>query len=199
MLLTPARDRLADDETPPMETADAVSADAPSMMTAWTGVLVGPFADGADEALSTLQAELDEKGRESQYRIYVESAGDGAQVAGARTSITAWTGVLVGVLAPIVILLSQSPTLGLVATLVFVIAGLGSGIMCHIDAGDPYAQAALTFVFGLVTFTLAATIMIWLATWHPTWLLALAVPSVLSCMQHLHATHVAAVVSGAKA
>ncbi len=126
-----------------------------------------------------------------------QSASGG--VADARTAMTAWTGVVVGVLAPIVILLSRWPTLGLAATLVFVFAGLGPGITCQIDTGDPYAQAALTFVLGMAEFALAATIMIWLADWHPTWLLALAVPSVLSCLYRLHAGHVASTVSGAPA
>jgi hypothetical protein len=195
MLLIPTRDTQAFRVDTASTTASALARDASSTMATWTGVLVGPFADGddgIDEALSTLQAELDEKGRESQYRIDRESRGDPRfALTGTRTAMAAWTGLLVGVLAPIVILLSRWPTVGLAATLVFVFAGLGSGITCQIDTGDPFAQAALTFVLGITAFALAATIMIWLADWHPTWLLALAVPSVLSCLYRLHAGHVA--------
>ncbi len=126
-----------------------------------------------------------------------QSASGG--VGDARIAMTARTGVVVGVLAPIVILLSRWPTLGLAATLVFVFAGLGPGITCQIDTGDPYAQAALTFVLGMAEFALAATIMIWLADWHPRWLLILAVPSVLSCLHRLHEGYVATAVSGARA
>ncbi len=195
MLLIPTRDSQASAAATASTAASALAGDALSTMATWTGVLVGPFAngdDGIDEALSTLQAELDEKGRESQYRIDVESAREaGSAFTGTRTAMAAWTGLLVGVLAPIIILLSRWPTVGLLATLVFVFAGLGSGITCQIDTGDPFAQAALTFVLGITEFALAATIMIWLADWHPTWLLALAVPSVLSCLYRLHAGHVA--------
>lgn len=187
----------------PTDDRSTLTEDAPSAMTAWTGVIAGPSVNGdgvLDEALSTLQAELDERGRESQYRIYVESlaAGD-AFIPGARTTATAWIGVLVGILAPIVILLSRWPTVGLAATLVFVLAGLGAGIMCWIDTGDGFAQAAVTGALGAAVFALAAVSMIWLAAWHPTVLLLLAVPSVLSCLSRLYAGHVVAVVSGAKA
>ncbi len=166
-------------------------AEPPSTMTAWTGVLAGPFADNDDdfqEALSRLQAELDEKGREAQYRIEVESAEDAGSYR--RAVVTAWIGVLVGVLAPIAILESPWPALRLAATLLFLLAGFGPGIMCWIDTGDAYAQAALTFALSIAAFALAAVGMIWLAAWHPTWLLLLAVPSVLSCLSRLYRLHV---------
>jgi len=93
--------------------------------------------------------------------------------------------VLVGVLAPIVILLSPWHALGLAATLLFVLAAVGSGVTCWIDAGDPIAQAVLTFMLGLAIFALAAVIMIWTHEWYPTVLLLLAVPTVLSCVTRL--------------
>lgn len=161
-----------------------------STMTAWTGVLAGPFTDGDEdfgETLSLLQAELDQKGREAQYRIEVESADDSP--ARARASVTAWVGVLVGLLAPIAILESRWPGLRLAATVIFVLAGFGPGIMCWIDTGEPWAQAALTIALSAAAFALAASGMIWLAAWHPTWLLALAAPSVLSCLVRLYRLH----------
>ena len=105
--------------------------------------------------------------------------------ADARTAMTARVGLLVGTLAPIVVLVSPWSTVGLVAMLLFALAGLGSGITCRFDAGDPYAQAALTVTLSLALFALAATILIWLAAWHPVALLLFAIPSVLSCLQRL--------------
>jgi len=105
--------------------------------------------------------------------------------ADARTAMTARVGVLVGVLAPIVVLVSRWSTVGLLAMLLFAVAGLGPGITCRFDAGDPYAQAALTVMISLAAFALGATILIWLAAWHPATLLLLAIPSVLSCLQRL--------------
>ncbi len=172
------------------DTGGVLLSDAPSTMTAWTGVLAGPFSDGDvdfDEALALLQAELDEKGREARYRIEVEPADDDS--ARARASATAWVGVLVGILAPIAILESRWPGLRLAATLIFVIAGFGPGIMCWVDTGESWAQAALTIALSAAAFALAASGMIWLAAWHPTWLLALAAPSVLSCLVRLYRLH----------
>jgi hypothetical protein len=180
--------------------AGTVIAEAPRTMAAWTGLLAGSFSerdDGIDEALSILQAELDKEGLEARHRIQRESAEDGGprdlspHSADVRTTATAWVGVLVGVLAPILILLSVAPALGLAATLVFVLAGVGPGIMCWVDTGDSYAQAALTVALGMATFALTAAGMIWLAAWHPTALLLLAVPSVLSCGYRLRTKRLA--------
>ncbi len=176
-------------------TDGALIADAPNTMTAWPGVLVGPFAGGDDsmeQALSQLQAELDEKGREAEYRIEVESAEDDVSprtsplTADGRARVTAWIGVLVGVLAPIAILESPWPSVRLVGALVFVLVGAGPGITCWLNAGDSYVQAALTIVLSAAAFALAAVGMIWLSAWHPTWLVLLAVPSVLSCLYRLY-------------
>ncbi|HUB36552.1 MAG TPA: hypothetical protein VL972_06980 [Solirubrobacteraceae bacterium] len=102
-----------------------------------------------------------------------------------RTTATARVGVLVGVLAPAIVLLSPWKGLALAAVLVFAAAGLGPGIMCWLDAGEAYAQLGITFALSLSCFALAAAIMIWLAAWHPLVLLALAIPSVLSCLRRL--------------
>jgi hypothetical protein len=168
--------------------------DEPSPMMAWTGVLVAPVENGdaIDDALSQLQAELDEHGRAAQYRIELETAedglvdGHGTLTAEGRARITAWVGVLVGVLAPIAVLESRWPALGLAATLAFVLAGSGAGITCWLNIGDSYVQAALTMVLSAAAFALAAVGMIWLTDWHPRWLLCLAVPSVLSCLYRLY-------------
>jgi hypothetical protein len=109
----------------------------------------------------------------------------------ARTATTAQVGVLVGALAPIVILLSPWPALGFAATLAFLLVALGAGITCWVDAGDAFAQAALTLALSLGVFALAATLMIWLAAWDPNALLLLAVPSVLSCTRRLRKAHLA--------
>lgn len=173
------------------EAAGVLLTETPSTMNAWTGVLAGPFAGGDEdfgEALSLLQAELDEMGRKAQYRIEVESTEDDGP-ARQRASVTAWVGVLVGLLAPIAVLESRWPALRLAATLIFVLAGFGPAIMCWIDTGEPWAQAALTIALSTAAFALAASGMIWLTAWHPTWLLALAVPSVLSCLIRLYRLH----------
>jgi hypothetical protein len=102
-----------------------------------------------------------------------------------RTTITAWSGVFIGVLCPLIVWLRPLPALALLATLIFALAGLGSGISCRCDAGEGFAQAALTAMISLSLFALAATTMIWLSAWHPVVLLALAIPSVLSCLHLL--------------
>ena len=116
-----------------------------------------------------------------------EDSGSRAALAqaDARTAMTARVGLLVGIVAPLVVLVSPWRTVSLVAMLVFAVAGLGPGITCWFDAGDPYAQAALTVTLSLAAFALAATILIWVAAWHPIALLLLAIPSVLSCLQRL--------------
>jgi hypothetical protein len=172
-------------------------ADAPSPMTAWTGVLVAPLqrARDVDEALSQLQAELDAHGRAAQYEIEVESSGAGssqtpaAVTADRQARVTAWVGLLAGVLSPIAALQSQWPTVKLIGALVFVLVGLGPGIMCWVDAGEPYAQAALSVAVSIAAFALVAVGMIWLTSWHPTWILLAAVASVASCLYRLLALH----------
>ena len=102
-----------------------------------------------------------------------------------RTAATALVGVAIGILAPAVVLASPWRPVSFAATLIFVIAGLGPGITCRIDARDVFAQLALTLVVSLTAFALAAAIMIWLASWHPVVFLLLAIPSVCSCSLRL--------------
>jgi hypothetical protein len=68
--------------------------------------------------------------------------------------------------------------------------------MCWFDCGDAFAQAGLTLVLSLAVTAIASTLMIWLATWHPSALLA-AFPavSVLSCVVRLRVRRGAGIVA----
>jgi hypothetical protein len=178
----------------PEASRDSLFGDPPSTMTAWTGVVAGPFADAEemDRTLAVLQAELDAHGRApAHYEIQTESGEeadppeDTVRGGDNRSTVTAWIGVLVGCVTPDVILESRTPALGLAATLLFLLAGVGPGITCWFDTGDGLVQTALTSVLGIAVIALASVGMIWLSAWHPTWLLVLAVPSVLSCLLRL--------------
>jgi hypothetical protein len=136
-------------------------------------------------ALGPRRAELPAPRLAVQSEPELQARGEDASRASERALATAWAGLLAGLLAPLVVLVSPWPALALLASLIFVLAGLGSGVACRWDAGEDFAQAALTLILSLTLFALAATIMIWLAAWHPVVLLALALPSVLSCLHLL--------------
>ena len=66
--------------------------------------------------------------------------------------------------------------------------GCGTGVMCWWDAGEGVAQWALAVVLSLAVYALAHTVMIWAHAWHPNVVLALALPSGISCVLRLHSS-----------
>lgn len=101
-----------------------------------------------------------------------------------RTTITAYAGILAGILATGFIF---APWHGatLVGTLLLATVPAGAGVMCWVDSGEDAAQAGLTLVVSLAIFAIGSAIMIWVSAWHPRALLALAGAGVLSCLVRL--------------
>ena len=102
-----------------------------------------------------------------------------------RTTATAWIGLAVAIFAPLLIAGAPRSGLSLVAVLAIAFAGFGPAVMCRLDTGDPVAQVAVTIALSLAVFALGSALLIWLAWWHPTALLVLAVPSAASCLHRL--------------
>jgi hypothetical protein len=102
-----------------------------------------------------------------------------------RTLVTAWLGLSVAILAPLIVLAVPSETAALVAVLVFACAAAGSGVWCWIDAGDAAAQAGLVLVTSLAGFALAATALIWLHAWSPSLLWLVGAATAASCLTRL--------------
>jgi hypothetical protein len=102
-----------------------------------------------------------------------------------RPLLTAWLGLSVAILAPLIVLAVPSRTAGLLAVIVFACAAVGTGVMCWIDSGDGAAQAGLVVVTSLAGFALAATALIWLHAWSPSLLWLLGAASAASCLTRL--------------
>ena len=102
-----------------------------------------------------------------------------------RPLLTAWLGLVVAVLAPLLVVAAPSPTIVLLAVIAFACAAGGSGVMCWIDAGDGVAQAGLVLVTSLAAFALAATALIWAHAWSPSLLWLLGAASATSCLARL--------------
>jgi hypothetical protein len=102
-----------------------------------------------------------------------------------RLRLTAWLGLGVAILAPVVVVAIPSQTAGLVAVIVFACAAAGCGVMCWIDAGDGAAQAGLIVVTSLAGFALASTALIWLHAWTPSLLWLVGAATAASCLSRL--------------
>lgn len=111
-----------------------------------------------------------------------------ALVGRSRMIVTAWIGLGVAVLAPLLIVAAPWNGLSLIAVLALAAAGFGPAVTCRIDTGDPVAQVALTVVISLAVFALTSAGMIWAAWWHPAVLMLLLLPTTASCVHRL-ATH----------
>ncbi len=57
--------------------------------------------------------------------------------------------------------------------------------MCWVDSGEGVVAGGLTLVLSLAVTAIASAVMIWLAAWHPSALLALAAVSIVSCVARL--------------
>lgn len=102
-----------------------------------------------------------------------------------RTALTAWVGILASVAATLLVLVGPWNWLNFTGALLLACIPSGAGIMCWIDSGEDTAQAGLVLVVSLSAFAIASTIMIWLSSWHPWALFALACASVISCTARL--------------
>jgi hypothetical protein len=102
-----------------------------------------------------------------------------------RTEVTAYAGLLSGVLAAVLVLIAPTPWLALTGALLLACVPAGAAVMCWIDAGENAAQATLTLAISLTALALASAIMIWLAAWQPRALLGLAGAAVISCALRL--------------
>jgi hypothetical protein len=105
-----------------------------------------------------------------------------------RMIVTAWIGLGVAVLAPLLIFAAPWNGVSLIAVLALAAAGFGPAVTCRIDTGDPVAQVALTVIISLAVFALASALLIWAAWWHPAALVLLVLPTAASCVHRL-ATH----------
>lgn len=102
-----------------------------------------------------------------------------------RPRLTAWLGLTVAIVAPLLVLALPSSTTGLIAVLVFACVAAGSGVMCWIDAGDGAAQAGLVLVTSLAGFALASTSLLWLHAWTPSLLWLIGAATAASCATRL--------------
>lgn len=98
-----------------------------------------------------------------------------------RMAVTAYAGILTSVLAAALVLTDPTPWIALAGALILACVPAGAAIMSWVDSGEAMAQAGLTLVLSLSIFALASSIMIWLSSWQPRALLALAGISLCSC------------------
>lgn len=103
-----------------------------------------------------------------------------------RTVMTAWAGIAASVVAVTLILVGPGHWPALAGALLLACVPVGAAVMCWFDCGDGFAQAGLTLVLSLAVTAIVSALMIWLATWHPSGLLA-AFPAVtiVSCVVRL--------------
>jgi hypothetical protein len=105
--------------------------------------------------------------------------------AATRTGLTAWTGLAASIAALILVLAGPKPGAALAGAFLLACVPAGAAVMSWIDSGEGLLQAALTLVLSLAVTALFSAILIWLTTWHPAALLALAVAGILSCAARL--------------
>lgn len=102
-----------------------------------------------------------------------------------RTELTAYVGILAGVASTAFVLGAPWHWLAFAGALALACVPGGAAVMCWIDSGEDVAQAGLTLVVSLALFTIASALMIWLASWHPSALVAFAGASIVSCLARL--------------
>jgi hypothetical protein len=102
-----------------------------------------------------------------------------------RTAAIAVAGLAVAVIAPALILAAPGRGVTLPAALLFAALGFGPVVTSWLDAGDAFAQLALTVAISLAGYAVAAALLIWFRAWHPDLILLLAVPSGLFCLRRL--------------
>jgi hypothetical protein len=98
-----------------------------------------------------------------------------------RTELTAYAGLLGGVLSIALVLGAPWHWLALAGALVLVCVPAGAAVMCWVDSGEDAAQAGLTLTVSLAVVAIASALMIWTTSWQPRALLGLAVAGAISC------------------
>ena len=128
---------------------------------------------------------LSERALRTQTAVHLMPSA--ATVGESRTVMTAWAGIAASVVAVTLILVGPGHWPALAGALILACVPVGAAVMCWVDCGDGFAQAGLTLVLSLAVTAIASALMIWLATWHPSGLLA-AFPavSIVSCGVRLH-------------
>ena len=121
-----------------------------------------------------------------ERRAAVHLMPPAAAVGESRTVMTAWAGIAASVVAVTLILVGPGHWPALAGALLLACVPVGAAVMCWFDCGDGFAQAGLTLVLSLAVTAIVSALMIWLATWHPSGLLA-AFPAVtiVSCVVRL--------------
>jgi hypothetical protein len=121
-----------------------------------------------------------------ERRAAVHLMPPAAAVGESRTVMTAWAGIAASVVAVTLILVGPGHWPALAGALLLACVPVGAAVMCWFDCGDGFAQAGLTLVLSLAVTAIVSALMIWLATWHPSLLLA-AFPavSIVSCVARL--------------
>lgn len=101
------------------------------------------------------------------------------------TAVTAMTGICASVTGILLVLTVSGHWPALVGALLVVCVPPGAAVMCWVDTDWGIVQAGLTLVLSLAVTAIVTAAMIWLGTWHPKVLLALAFLSALSCAARL--------------
>ena len=126
-------------------------------------------------------------GRTLRTQTAVHSMPSAATEGESRTVMTAWTGIAASVVAITLILVGPGHWPALAGALLLVCVPVGAAVMCWVDCGDGFAQAGLILVLSLAVTAIASALMIWLATWHPSALLAVfPAVSIVSCAVRLY-------------
>jgi hypothetical protein len=93
----------------------------------------------------------------------------------------AWTGLLLGALVPVLVVLPIGAVPRFLAVLAFACFGLGASVVCQLRLGDPVAAWALALVLGIAGYAYGAVVMAWTRLWYPlAGLIVLAVFAVAS-------------------
>lgn len=101
----------------------------------------------------------------------------------------AWTGLLLGTLVPVLVVLPIGAGPRFLAVLAFACFGVGSSAVCQLRLGDSMAAWALALVLSIACFAYGAAVMAWTRLWHPlAGLIVLAALAVISSAMALWPT-----------
>lgn len=101
----------------------------------------------------------------------------------------AWTGLLLGTLVPVLVVLPIGAGPRFLAVLAFACFGLGSSAVAQLRLGDSVAAWALAVVLSISCFAYGAAVMAWTGLWHPlAGLIVLAALAAVGCAMALWPT-----------
>ena len=98
-----------------------------------------------------------------------------------RTVLTAWSGIVAGVPAAVLVVTAPGHAAALAGALLLACVPAGAAVLCWVDTGLGVVQASLTLVLSLAVTAIVSSVMIWLRAWHPDALIAVAAVSVACC------------------